>query len=53
MLTPDIRAELREMAEAHEVTENEMAVRMYHQWTNPQKKPLDFADIYGHGNQEP
>lgn len=53
MLTPDIRAELQDMAAAHEVTENEMAVRMYQQWTNPQKEPVKYSELYGHGNQEP
>ena len=53
MLTPAIRAELRELAAAHEVSENEMACRMYQQWTNPQKEPIKYEEIYGHGNQEP
>jgi len=53
MLTPAIRAELRDLAAAHDVSENEMACRMYQQWTNPQKEPIKYEEIYGHGNQEP
>ena len=54
MLTPEIRAELRTLADAHEVTENEMAIRMYHQWTNPQKKPVEYSELYGqNGAKEP
>jgi len=47
-LTPEIRTEMRELAAAHEVTENEMAVRMYYKWTNPQKEPVKIDELYGH-----
>ena len=41
MLTPEIRAELLELAAAHEVTENEMAVLIYDQILNPQKVTIN------------
>lgn len=47
MLTPQLREGLRELASAHEITENEMAIRMLHQMMNPDKKPLEEADIHG------
>ncbi len=47
MLTPDIRKELQELASAHEITENEMAVRMYRQWQNPEKGPVTDAEAFG------
>jgi hypothetical protein len=47
MLTPQLREGLRELAIAHDMTENEMACRMLWQMLNPDKRPLMEKDIYG------
>ena len=52
MLTPRLRVGLQALAEAHEITENEMAVRIIHQTLNPDGRPLDVGDIYGKATGE-
>jgi len=47
MLTPRLRAGLRALADAHDVTENEMACIMIHQMMNPDQRPLSDGEIYG------
>ena len=47
MLTPRLRFGLQELADAHEITENEMACKIIHQILNPDGRPLDIGDIYG------
>jgi len=47
MLTEKLRWGLRSLADAHDVSENEMACRIIHQVLNPDGRPLDDAEIYG------
>jgi len=47
MLTERLRWGLRSLADAHDVSENEMACRIIHQVLNPDGRPLDDAEIYG------
>lgn len=46
-LTPRIRQVIQEHAAVHEISENEMAVRMLDQLLNPGQQPVMDADAYG------
>ena len=47
MLTPKLRAGLQALADAHDVTENEMACMIIQKLLNPDGAPLTESEIYG------